>query len=580
MRTSTAVVALGLGLAASAALSFGARTFFPEWLPTASAERGDSAVAAETKSLPTPRRIGSLLTPARARVFEGLGPVEMKITSASAQAQRYFNQGLALAYGFNHAEAAKSFQAASAADDDCAMCEWGLALVLGPNINVPMFDEAIKPANEAVQRARKLAAGATPRERALIEALSRRYRERTAKNADLRDAQYAEAMRQVAADFPADDDIQVLFAEAQMNRTPWAYWSKDGRAGAYTPEIVEVLERVLARNPNHTGANHFIIHAMEASPSPERALPSAERLGKLAPNSGHLVHMPSHIYLRIGRYIDAVKVNEQAAAVDAAYMSSCGPTGVYPLAYVPHNVHFILAAGSLSGQRAKALQAAEKILAGVTDQALRDPALGTQTQHFSLQKMMVHLRFGDWETLAAQPLPASDLTYALAMTHYARGVALARLGRVGEAETEAAALRTLAADPKLPEQMISSTNFADDVLAVAVPSLAAEIAAAKGEEKAAMAAYADAAAAEDQLRYMEPADWSVPVRQSWGAYALKQGKAQEAERILIEDLTRVRENGWSLHGLAAAYQAQGKSESAAEFTRRFETAWAAADFKL
>jgi hypothetical protein len=372
----------------------------------------------------------------------------------------------------------------------------------------------------------------------------------------------------------------VLFAEAQMNRTPWAYWTTDGRVGVYTSEIVAVLERVLARNPNHIGANHFIIHALEASPSPERALPSAERLGRIAPGSGHLVHMPSHIYLRIGRYVDAVTVNDQAAAVDAAYLSSCGPAGVYPLAYIPHNVHFIIAAGGLSGQRAKAMQAAEKIVGGVTDAALRDPALGPQTQHFSLQKMMVHLRFGEWQALADHPVPPADLTYAAAMTHYARGVAQARLGRTAEAETALGELRALAADPKLAEQMISSTNFAATVLAVATPSLEAEIAAARGDEKAAMSAYAAAAQAEDALRYMEPADWSVPVRQSWGAYALSRGKAAEAERLFIEDLTRVRENGWSLHGLAAAYQAQGKAEQAAEIARRFETAWKAADVKL
>jgi tetratricopeptide (TPR) repeat protein len=558
MRTSTAFLALSLGIAAPTLLVFAHGAVSEALAPTAA--RAASA------------------TPAR--VFEGLGRVHMPITTANPRAQTYFDQGLALAYGFNHAEAAKSFQAARDIDPSCALCAWGVALVLGPNINAPMFEEAVAPALAAVKDAAKLAETATPREQALVAALAKRYsHEPKRKQADL-DARYAEAMRIVAHDYPQDDDIQVLFAESLMDLTPWAYWSKDGKAGLHTAEVVETLEKVLARNPGHIGANHFIIHAVEASPSPERALPSAERLADLAPGSGHLVHMPTHIYLRIGRYLESVRLNERAMGVDAAYLSSCGPSGVYPLAYVPHNVHFVLASAALSGQKAKAMQAADRIVAGVDETAMRDPVWGTQSQHFAAQKLFAELRFGEWQALAAHALPAPDLAYLRALTHYARGVGLARLGRPAEAQAEAQALRTIAADPNLAEILISSTNRADTVLAVAQASLDAEIKAAEGDASAALAAFASAAQAEDSLRYMEPADWPVPVRQHWGAYALSKGRAAEAQRIFTEDLQRVRENGWSLFGLSQALAAQGKGDEAAIFAQRFQAAWKQADVKL
>jgi tetratricopeptide (TPR) repeat protein len=513
----------------------------------------------------------------QAPLFNDLGGYHRKVTTKSKLAQRYFDQGLTLAYAFNHREAGRSFREAARLDSGCSMCWWGAALVLGPNYNSPMSPEDVRDAWEFTRKAEEAAARASAPERALVGALSKRYTAEPLADRRPLDEAYAEAMREVARRFPDDLDAAALFAESLMNLHPWDLYAHDGSAKPWTPEIVGALERILARSPDHIGAIHFYIHATEASNEPQRAEKHADRLGRLVPGAGHLVHMPSHTYIRIGRYRDAMRVNEQATKADESYVSQCRSQGLYPLAYVPHNWHFLWASASLAGNSAAAIRAALETDSKVHHEMMAE--MGS-LQHYSLIPLFAYVRFGRWGEILKAPRPADDLPYRVGVWHYVRGLAYARTGRVEEAATELSGLKQARLRPDLESVTIWDINSADKVLAIAEEALGGEINAARGRYDRAARLLRRAVRLEDALQYQEPSDWHFPARHSLGAVLLEAGRPAEAEEVYREDLRRNPENGWSLFGLAKSLEAQGKKQEAAETQARFRRAWAHADVTL
>ena len=515
----------------------------------------------------------------KAPLFDDLGKHHVAITTKSELAQRYFDQGLILAYGFNHAEAGRAFGEAARLDPDCAMCEWGAAYVLGPNINAPMDSAAGVEAYAHAQKALALAPKASEKERAYIEALAKRYAPYPPKDRKPLDVTYAHAMREVARRFPDDLEAATLFAEALMDVTPWDYWTKDGKPQPWTPEIVGTLESVLERAPEHPAAIHFYIHAVEASKQPERAERYADRLGELVPGAGHLVHMPAHIYMRVGRYHDASLANERAGKADESYVTQCRSQGVYPLAYVPHNHHFLWASASMEGRSAEALRAAGSTDAKTNHEMMREPGLGT-LQHYSIIPFYAYTRFGKWEEILKAPAPPADLLYPTGLWHYARGRALVATGRLGEAERELAALETIAAKDTLEKVTLWDLNSSRSLLRIATHMLAGELDAKRKDFTAAVRHLREGVQLEDALKYDEPPPWNYPVRQSLGAVLLEAGRAREAERVYREDLEHNPENGWSLFGLMKSLESQGKRAEASEVETRFKKAWTWADVTL
>ncbi|WP_426750409.1 hypothetical protein [Myxococcus sp. Y35] len=510
-------------------------------------------------------------------LLDGLGTQERKVTTASPEAQAYFNQGLRLTYGFNHDEAARSFARAAQLDPTCAMCFWGVALVLGPNYNLPMLAENAPAAWEALQRARQLAPRAAPVEQALIGALEKRYPGPQGlppeKMAPFNEA-YAGAMADVAARFPDDLDVQTLHAEALMDRNPWKLYSLDGEPAPGTEQIVATLESVLARDPNHLGANHYYIHAVEASRHPEKAEPSADRLGKLAPKAGHIVHMPAHIYQRVGRYADASESNRRAAAADLAYVKQAKPRShVYPM-YTSHNFGFLAYSASMEGRKQETLEAARASAKHFPPEML---ATMPGMDFFAAQPLFAMVRFGDWEGLLAEPRPDPKYPVQTGLWLHAHGMALAATGQLPQARAELAELERLA--QTVPPTLAANLNTARDVLGVAVRVLKARIAQAEGSPQA-HELWKDAVAAADQLSYAEPADWFYPVRHYQGAALLDAGRYPEAEAVYREDLRRNPKNGWGLFGLTQALEGQGRRDEAARTREAFEVAWARADFPL
>jgi Tetratricopeptide repeat len=514
-----------------------------------------------------------------APLFDDLGSHHHPITTDVPEAQRYFDQGLILAYGFNHAEAGRSFREAATRDPECAMCWWGVAFVAGPNINTPMDPAALPEAYAAAEKAVALAGGVTPAERAYVQALAKRYVVPAPADRAALDAAYADAMREVVRQYPDDLDAAALFAEAMMDQHPWDYWNPDGTPQPWTPEIVATLESVLQRDPNHIGAIHFYIHATEASPDPGRAAPYADRLGSLVPGAGHLVHMPAHIYIRVGRYHDASIANIHATKADNSYVTQCRAQGVYPLVYVPHNHHFLSAAASMEGWSAMALEAARNTDAKTHHELMGEPGMGA-LQHYSLIPLYMAVRFGRWDDILATPAPPADLLYPTGIWHYTRGRAFAATGRTDEAMQELAALRVVAADPKLEKVTIWDVNPAVNLLHIADHTLRGEIAAAQQQWPLAIGELREAVRLEDALRYQEPADWQYPVRHSLGAVLLAAGRPRQAEAVYREDLRRNPENGWALFGLAQSLRAQGKTREAAAVDARFRTAWQHADITI
>lgn len=521
--------------------------------------------------LPATEQAPSQALPGDQPLWNNLGSHSYRITTASPLAQRYFNQGLRLAYGFNHAEAARAFRTAQKHDPACAMCYWGEALVLGPNINMPMVPEAVAPAVAASRKAADLAQPATPREQALIKAMTLRYSADPKADRKALDTAWANAMREVTARFPDDQDIAVLYAESLMNLSPWDYWEAGGaRPKGRTAELVATLEGVLKTNPDHPGAIHYYIHTVEASTEPKRAEPYADRLGALMPGAGHIVHMPAHIYFRVGRYQDSLQVNRQAVAVDEAYIAEQKPEGIYPLGYYPHNVHFVLVSAQMAGDGKTAVDAAEKLSRIVTDDAARAFPLA---QPVKVAPYFAHAQFSQPETILALPKPGTGLPYVEGIWHYARGVAFAARGDTESARRESneiVRVRRTADLTGLTEGGIP----ADEVLRIANHVVDGRIAQAGKDLAGAAAHFRMAVALEDQLAYMEPAYWYYPVRQSLGAVLLQMGDTEGAEQAFRDSLYRVPNNGWALYGLAETYRQRGDAKRAAAAEELLAKAWA------
>lgn len=507
--------------------------------------------------------------------LQNLGTLTFPVTTKSRQAQLFINQGVDLAYGFNHAEAGRAFREAARLDPSCAMAYWGQALVLGPNINVPMTPDDEPKAHELALKAVALKSKATPREQAYIDAVAQRYSGK-AEDRAARDRAYADAMRGVVKRFPNDLDAATMYAEALMDLRPWNYWTRDGEPYPETDEIVTTLEKVLARKPDHPGANHYYIHALEATKTPEKAEAAADRLLKLMPGAGHMVHMPSHIYQRVGRYADAEASNVAASKADEDYIAQCRAQGLYPMVYYPHNIHFLWFAATAAGRSQVAIDSARKTAAQVSDEALdKLPLLAA----FRPVPWYALTRFGRWDEMLAEPAPADRFLFLKGMWHYARGVALVGKGQLDEAEEELAELTRIAADPALNYSLFSP-NTAAAILGVAPEVLAGDLTARRGDYDAAVSHLERAVRLEDGLVYTEPSEWHYPPRQALGAVLLAAGKAKEAETVYWEDLRRNPGNGWSLFGLAKALRDQGQAEAAAAAQARFDKAWAHADVKL
>ena len=504
-------------------------------------------------------------------IWAGLGSVTYKITTANERAQAYFDQGLRLAYAFNHGEAQRAFRVAQKLDPDCAMCFWGEALVLGPNINLPMQEDAIAPAFAAVQKAKALATKAGPREQALIAALALRYSSDPKVARAPFDAAYAAEMAKVVAQFPDDDEIATLYAEAVMDLSPWDYWKPGGQEpNPQSTPIVPTLERVLARNPNHPGAIHFYIHAVEASDRPKRAEPYADRLRGTIPGAGHLVHMPSHIYYRVGRYLDALEDNKTAVKVDEQYLADTNaPMGVYRLGYYPHNVHFVMAAAQMAGDGQTVIAAAEKLRELIPDEAARGIAM---VQPVKAAPYFAHALFSSPEIIFALPDPGDTIPYVKAMWLYARGVALAARRDFASAAAAADAIGTLehTADFKLLKE---SNIPAQDVLRIAQTLILARVAQAKGDTSIAIAQFEKAAALQDALPYTEPPYWYYPIRQSLAAALLQAGRFDEAEQQFQRALARAPANAWSYFGLAELYKARGNTAAANQAETDLARTW-------
>jgi tetratricopeptide (TPR) repeat protein len=514
---------------------------------------------------------------AGAPLFGDLGALHRPVTTSSELAQRYFDQGLVLTYGFNHAEAIRSFREASRLDPTCAMCFWGEAYALGPNINAPMDPAANSEAWHAIRAALTAAGGATPVERALVTALAARYAADPPADRTRLDRAYADAMRRVARRHPADDDVQVLFAEALMDTMPWDYYRPDGTPKPDTAEAIAALESVMARTPDHPGAIHYYIHAVEPSATPARAEAPADRLRDLVPGAGHLVHMPAHVYLRVGRYHDAAIANEKAAAADESYITQCRAQGYYPAAYYPHNVHFLWAAASFEGRSAVAIAAADKLDALIPDDAVdRFPFV----EEFLPIGLYARVRFGRWHELLAWPAPPARLRYVTGVWHFARGMALAATGRTADAEREAARVGALARDADLDALEFASFATAGDLLGIAEDVLGGRIAVERGDFSEATRRLEAAVAAQDALRYTEPPPWYFPIREALGDALLRAGRPVEAEAVFRTQLAKTPRNGWSLTGLVAALEAEGRHADAAAAERERADAWQLADVTL
>lgn len=510
---------------------------------------------------------------AEATLFDNLGTLHHEITTTSELAQKYFDQGLRLVYAFNHEEAITAFTEASRLDPDAPMPYWGVALSLGPNINSAMDAKAETRAADAIHKAAARLVMATPRERAYVEALATRYSSKKSSSRKGRDEAYAKAMRRLASEFPDDVDAAVLFAESMMVLRPWDYWRADGRPQPGTEDIVATLGAALGRDPNHPGACHYYIHAVEASPDPQRALACATRLPSLMPGAGHLVHMPAHIFMRVGRYRDASERNVHAATVDREYLLHHPLEGNYATGYYAHNLHFLNASLAMEGRSVEAAQVARDLLGKISvDEIAKEPSL----EWYAPTLLLTMARFGQWGELIRQPPPPKELRFTTGLWHYVRGLAFAATTRFGSAEGELLNLRKslkALARVKTTEGKLSRT-----LLKVAERVLVGEMAARRGEYEAGIQALREALQLEAALPYSEPPFWFQPVRHNLGAVLLLAGRPGDAESVYREDLRLNPENGWALHGLVHSLQAQRKD--AAQEEARLRTAWAQADIAL
>jgi tetratricopeptide (TPR) repeat protein len=513
----------------------------------------------------------------KATLMSGLSDLHHPVTTSNPEAQKFFDQGLRLIFAFNHEEATGSFQRAAQLDPKMAMAYWGIAESIGPNYNDPADPERFKKAHEAIAKAGELAATASPSEKAYIAAMAVRFP--ADPNADKRQAaeRYRNAMGDLVKQFPDDLDAATLFAEAGMNLHPWGLWHPDGTPEGGTEDIVEALESVLRRDPNHIGAIHYYIHAVEASPSPERALAAANRLAALAPAAGHLVHMPGHVYIRTGDFESAVKTNQLAAAADRSYLQASGSQGMYGAMYYSHNLHFIAACASMNGNYAEAHKAGEMLAAHVGPLVKDIPPL----EGFMTVPIAVEVRFQKWDQILSMPQPAASMKTTTVFWHFARGMALAAKGKVAEAEAEYKIVAD-AADKTPPDLVFAMpvNNKTKDVLNIARNVLGAKIALAKRDSANAITLLRQAVAIQDSLKYDEPPDWFFPVRESLGAVLLINGNAAEAEKIFREDLNRNPRNPRSLFGLSETLRAQNRAYDAQFVDKQFQTNWKSTEIKL
>lgn len=515
-----------------------------------------------------------------APLLEGMGDLHHAITTESEMAQRFFDQGLTLSYAFNHKEAERSFREAARLDPECGMAYWGIALVQGPNINMAIMDTAaVAPAYEAIQKALALSPDGTEKEQAFIDALAKRYAPKVVDDRKSLDEAYANAMREVTKRFTDDPDATALFAEALLDLHPWKYWEKDGEPKPWTPEIIGTLEAGLQKWPRHPGLNHFYVHAVEASPTPDRATASADLLRDLVPSAGHLVHMPGHIYIRTGRYQDAVVANEKAIAADSSYITQCHAQGIYPIGYVPHIYHFLSAAATMAGNSKKALEAARHMAMHQDQELMRQPGYGT-LQHYTTIPHYALVKFGMWDDLLKEPAPAEDLLYPGGVWHYAIGMAYTRINQLGKAEKELKMLEAIAGNDTLRSITIWDINTTYDLMQIALETLRGELAAKRKNFGKAITHLENAVEVEDNLTYDEPPPWYSPARHNLGAVLLEAGRAAEAARVYKEDLKKYPENGWSLYGLYMSLLAQGKNAEAESVKQRFDQAWNGADVKV
>lgn len=499
-----------------------------------------------------------------------MGSHTRPITTDSARAQRFFDQGLQLTYGFNHDEAIRSYRRATELDPGAPMPWWGIAYCHGININDPeMGEERSRAAWEAVREANARLDAATPVERALVAALSERYAWPAPEDRSALDLAYAEAMGRVHGAYPDDADVAALYAESLMNLQPWDYWTHDGRPKGRIGEIVSVIERALSRSPDHPGLNHFYIHAVEASDDPDRAIPAADRLTTLVPGSGHLVHMPSHIYIRVGRYADARRSNERAVAIDRAYLEQAPPPGIYAT-YYAHNLHFLAFAAMMSGNEDAAIRAARDLEAEMPEAPLREFAGmidGVMPTTFH-----VLARFGRWEEILEEPDYPEWRPVSRVVRAYARSVACSALGRTEQARAEMEEFERRAA--LVPEDWYIIQNRVSDVLPIARAVLEGELLFREGRREEAYARLREGVEAEDKLVYDEPPGWMLPVRHALGALMMADARYAECERVYREDLERNRDNLWALTGLRLALEAQGRQEEARDVGLRLESALA------
>ena len=514
-----------------------------------------------------------------APLFDNLGTHNFPITTKSELAQKYFNQGIILAYGFNHEEAFRSFEEAARLDTNCAMAYWGMAYVLGPNINLPMDAGVVHTAYEAIQKAISLLDNETQRENDYVMALSERYSEEALEDRTPLDKAYSDAMKNLSEKYPDDLDAATMFAESIMDCHPWDYWLKDGTAQPWTPELLAVLESVIKRNPDHHGANHLYIHAVEASKSPQRGLASANKLKFLAPGAGHLVHMPSHIYIRTGNYHEGSLANIRAVKSDEEYINQCNQQGFYPISYYPHNYHFLWATATLEGDSKTAIDAALKTSQKPPD-SLMDMC-GYQTlQHFASIPLYAYVTFGKWDNIFIYPQPQDKRPYMQAVWHYARAMAFIGTDQLDSAEEEVSNIELLSSNKEIEELSIWGINSAGLLIKIAYEVSKGELEAKKQNYDLAISHLRKAVELEGQLRYDEPPTWFYPCRQNLGAVLIEAGRYGEAETVYRDNLAEIPDNGWGLFGLQQALLKQGKETEAAEIQKKFNIAWQYSDVKL
>jgi tetratricopeptide (TPR) repeat protein len=516
----------------------------------------------------------------RQPLFNGLGGVSFPITTASPVAQQYFNQGLALSYAFNHAAADFAFNEATIYDPDCAMCYWGSALVLGPNVNADMMPGNAPRADDLASLAKKLSKNVSAKEKMLIDALQHRYLATEPDDRKSLNEAYADGMRGVMNAFPEDAHIAALTAESMMDVHPWDYWDEKGVTRPWTKEITDTIETALALDDKHIGAIHLYIHAVEQSTTPERAEPYADTLADLAPAAGHLVHMPAHIYMRVGRYHDATLNNMLATAADNEFIQNCRSNSpIYLAGYIPHNWHFGWVTAAISGWKSKAYELADGTAAALTEELLRAPGMAV-AQHFYSQPLYAKVRFADWQGILDTVEPAEDLLYARGIWHYARGQALIGLSKQEEAKQELAKLTELRNRPETATLRFFNREGAPILLEIAETVLTGSIAADAGELQQAISILETAVKMEDSLSYTEPPEWYFPVRHALGALQISAGQYAAAEATYQRDLEIMIENGWALRGLIEALTLQGKTAQAKVVKSRFDEAWKHAEITI